>query len=374
MTIDDERDVRARLGAALEDFTPAPLPFDAVVRRGQRVRTRRLVTVVTAVVVVAAVGVAAPELASRGGHQAPVSSRPLHVSVYPPGPGSPAGLIARGRIAGRHWQVSGTRSGHAELCFRAFEMACDPGGPARVTSKGDPADFVMRIGSRPQVEIGTVRQDVSYLTVGLVGGQTLTLRPVPVFGADHARYIAFAIPRAAAVSVITAYSAHGELAYADPFTALGAVQTVRWIRPGAPAPDLASTFVIGEGDPSIQGPSWTEKAYAGPWGSCIGGTGAGSICAPVGLAALRGGHVARLVLESYATSGGVSQGYVAVIAVAPSVSYLIVSRVHGADVRVTPVRAGGGRFCVITSSHALPATGWAAYSASGAKLAGRSLP
>jgi hypothetical protein len=373
MTIDDERILRARLGTALEEFTPAPLPLDAVVRRGRGARKRRLVTVAAVVAVIAAVGAAAPELAGLADQHAPVTSGTGHVSVHPPGPRSAPGLIAYGQVDGQRWQATGHVSG-SSTCYHALAMACDVGGPARARIKGDPAGFFLRIGSRPQVEIGTVRQDVSYLTVGLTGGQTLTLRPVPVFGAGHARYVAFAVPRAAVVTVITAYSAHGELAYADPFTGFGAVQTVRWLRPGEPAPDIAGTYVIGQGTPSINGPSWTERAYAGPWGSCIGGTGGGSICAPVSLAALRGSHAAAEVLRSYMTTGGKSDGYVEVVAVAPQVSYVVVSKAHGADIRVDAVRAGDARFCVFTSSHGLPATRWTAYSASGARLASGSLP
>jgi hypothetical protein len=88
MSIDDERELRQRLDAALGTITPRPAPVGAVLRRGRTVRTRRRVAVGACVAVAAAVGLSVPAWLHR--HAAAPSPVPL-VTVVPPSRTPPPG-------------------------------------------------------------------------------------------------------------------------------------------------------------------------------------------------------------------------------------------------------------------------------------------
>jgi len=373
VSIDDERELRARLGAALDELTPGPLPFNAVVRRGRAVAIRRRIAVAAVVgVIAAAVGTSAV-LYQPSTPPEPVAPAHYHVTVSPPGPGSPVGLIADGLINGRRWQVTGAQQPDASgptICFRAStaEMSCDQHRPPRASRTDGPAALTYGIGAGPVAIIGTVRSDVVYLRVALTNGQNLTLWPVAVFGRSRARYVAFEVPSSTAVTKLTAYSARSELGYAIPFTAGGSVEVTRWLRPGEPALPRPASYLIGSG--RLGGQPWSERAYVGPWGVCIRGAGYGSTCAPVSIGRLAEGHAAKLIL----VSGGSAGTSFVVVAGAPSVSYLLVSRADGSTVRVATRLAGGTSFGTFTSAPGERAIRWAAYSGAGLRLASGGIP
>lgn len=60
MSIDEERELRQRLGAVLDTITPRPAPVDAVVRQGRNVMIRRRIAVVAGAAAVAVLGLTAP--------------------------------------------------------------------------------------------------------------------------------------------------------------------------------------------------------------------------------------------------------------------------------------------------------------------------
>jgi hypothetical protein len=242
-------------------------------------------------------------------------------------------------------------------------LSCDQGRPLRARATGDPAELSYGISGWPLLTIGTVRSDVAYLRVSLGNGQVLTLRPVAIFGPGYARYVAFAVPASTAVTQVSAYSRRAELAYAIPFTAQGQVETVRWLRPGAPAGPRPASYLVGSGN--ADGQQWSEHAYAGPWGVCLGGAGSGGLCLPVSLGQLAGGRAAQLLMVS-AGPGGTN---FAVVVVTPAVSYLLVTHADGSTARVGTVRAGGARFATFASQPGNKVTRWAAFSAAGHQLA-----
>ena len=133
MSIDDERELRQRLDAALGTITPRPAPVGAVLWRGRTVRTRRRVAVGACVAVAAAVGLSVPAWLHR--HAAAPSPVPL-VTIVPPGPHSPAGLVASGVVGSRHWRVIAEKPSRGSLCFEAGSLYC--GEPARTT---EPVSF-----------------------------------------------------------------------------------------------------------------------------------------------------------------------------------------------------------------------------------------
>jgi hypothetical protein len=367
MSIHDERDLRAQLGTALDDFAPGPIPMQSVVRGGRAMVIRRRVTAAAAavtVLVAAAVGGPAVFRALHG-ISAPSAGTHYHVTVYPPGPTSHKGLIASGRVGHRHWLLIG-RYSHSQVCFDVWVPGsgdCTGGQPQRSYRTGDPVSIPGLGTSSPQVDFGTVRADVTDVLVSLSNGQVLTLHPVHVFGTRYAAYVAFAVPRSTDVTRLAAYSGRRELAYAVPFTALQYVQAVRWLQPSQPALPPAHRYPLGSG--AVGAARWSEYLYAGPWGSCTGNAGGGSFCFAASPGQLRHG---RLAVEVSAAFVDNTTGYI-VIAVAPSVSHLRVRMGDGRTFRVSPVSAGGGRFCTFSLVHDRGAVRWIAYSAAGAELA-----
>jgi hypothetical protein len=367
VSIDDERDVRAWLGAALDEVDPGPVPLGGIMRKGRAALIRRRLAVAAAAAAVLAVTVAGPVLAHR--FQAltgPAGPTHYQVTVRPPGPGAPRGLIASGRVNGRHWQVTGTRlvTGTPTVCLAATatQTGCYQGS-LRAWQTGDPAALTIGLGTGPLVTVGTVRDDVAYLRVTLGNGQVLTLRPVAILGPGYARFVAFAVPASTAVAQISAYSRRAELAYTVPFTGWDQVETVRWLQPGQPPRPRAARYLIGSG--TVSGQPWSMYAYAGPWGVCLGGAGYGSTCVPVGIGQLTGGRAAQLMLVS-AGQGGTNY---AVVAATPAARYLLVTRADGSTARVATTRAGAARFAAFASSRGNKVTRWAAYSATGRRLA-----
>jgi hypothetical protein len=368
MSIHDERDLRAHLGTALDDFAPGPIPMQSVVRRGKAVVIRRRVTAAAAAVAIVLAGVVGGPALFRAlnGISAPASGTHYDVTLYPPGPGSPKGLIASGRIGGRHWLLMGRYTHRTGTCFVVWvrpAMDCTGGPPPRAYRVGDPLSIDGTDGTSPQLEYGIVRSDVTLVRVSLSNGQVLALRPERVFGPGFAAGVGFPVPRTADVRQITAYSSKGELAYAVPFTAAGSVQIERWLRPGQPALPRPHRYLLGSG--TVAEARWREYLYTGPWGSCVGDAGGGSFCFNADPGQLRRGKDARQVSASFV---GNTTGYF-VIAVAPSVSHLRVRMGDGRSFRVSPVFAGGGRFCTFSLVHDNPTVRWIAYSAAGTELA-----
>jgi len=330
---------------------------------------------VTAVAVAAAVAIAAavvvPLLARQLSHSAPIQRSGYHITVHPPGPGSPKGLIASGLIDGHRWLAAARfKPSTHQLCFDIFRMGSggcgDARHPPRVASSGAPLGIRMASGgggTTPRVDIATVRGDVTYLRVSLSNGQVLTLKPVAVFGAKYAAYVALAVPYVQAVARVTAYSARGELGYSVPFTAAGDYHFVRWLRPGQAALPRPRRYLIGSGRASSF--RWSEYASVGPWGTCFWGRGfGGTFCFPAGPGQLPGANAAKVVAAAFSNS----HPGIVVIAAAPSVSYLEVLPVGGHWIRPKPVRVGDGRvFCIFLGNGQL--LQWNAYSASGSILA-----
>ena len=275
MSIDGEQDLRQRLDRAFGAVTPRPAPVDGAIRQGRAIRTRRWAAAVTGVAVAAAAAVAVPVVLARHAAPSSVTPRPRHhtVTVHPPGPHAPAGLIAWGTIDGHHWGIRVTKpgappAGRGNQCIRVFgSLNC---GPAMTFSGPDPVALDSS-GSRGSgasaitYTDGTVAADVAHLELRLTGGTVLTLYPVRVYGV---RAVGFQAPSAAVVS-LTAYSRHGELATAIPLhDPSGGLYFGAWLRPGQQGLPRV-TRVIGAG--RTAGVAWRATVYQGPWGRCIFG-------------------------------------------------------------------------------------------------------
>jgi hypothetical protein len=367
----DEGDLRASLSTALDDLDYGPLPLSSVISRGRTVVVRRRLTAAVGALAVAIAAVAGPVIAHQVGRPVqPATSTHYHLTVYPPGPKSPSALIAYGRLNHRRWKVLGAAeggSGQTNICFGAFENNCLV-TPIPVTrDKGEPVDFELAFGPAPMTLIGDVRSDVRFLQVSLNNGQIVTLKPVAIFGRSHASWVALVVPYAATVTMITAYSANGKVGYAIPFGRGALFSAMHWFAPGQAARPAPATYKIASG--KVDGKSWAEYAYVGPWGSCITGAGVGGGCIAKGLDGWGGVKPASLVRETADNPHAPKVAYYLLVA-KPAVSYVLVHFKHGAPIRVPAVSKGGGvKFAGFASAPPDAATHWVAYSASGKVLA-----
>ena len=269
MTI-EERELREQLSTALDGFTPGPVPYASLVRRGRRVAIRKRLSVIACLAVLAAAAAVTPTIVGQLRPSAPAS---YHVTVSPPGPGSPRGLIASGRVNSIRWQVTEQLSGTGQDLLATFRYS-EASYPVRSGESGgdllgvDVASFINGTGSPGYIGVASVASDVAYLTAVLSNGQHLTLVPQAIGGPRAPRVVALAVPVSADVTELIAFSAHAELARAFPYTADGAAQLGLWLRPGQPVPHGPATYVIGHG--SVAGRAWAVRLYQGPWGTCFG--------------------------------------------------------------------------------------------------------
>jgi hypothetical protein len=276
MTGRGEHDLGQRVDAALAAITSGPAPAAAIVAKGRRIRRRRHATRAGAVAVVAALAVAIPVLV-RGGPPAPPAP-PLAINKL--GPVARHGVIGSGTLEGKPWKVQ-LAGGPDPVATAAGLPATNRLGTRPAAS--DPVTFhIAGWPSDQRLLAAPVSPAVAYLTMQVAGGATYRLSPVAWHG--H-RYVALVVPWNFRLVRVTAYSRHGELAYAIPYPALGRFPwVVSWLRPGAAVPPVSSATVgrgyTGSG--ATLGPWWV-RVQVGPWGTCFvdQDNGPGIWCRPI---------------------------------------------------------------------------------------------
>jgi hypothetical protein len=370
----EELAIRSAL-AAMTATQPPPPParYSAVTRRVAVNRRRRIASVALAVAILAAAAIAIPLGWLHTGPPPPPSAPRYHVTILPPPHGSPTRVVAVGRINGLRWQAEVTWTKSKGWCQSvAFDRetvsGCGGGPPPTMGQHANPVANLQPVGTQTQVDIATVRDDVTRVQIAYTNGSVLTARPHAVFGPADARYIAFPAPYDAAVIRITAFSKHGPIAYAIPFTASidAGITLERWLRPGQPALPEAARYLAGTG--VSQGRRWRDEVYVGPWGTCfvhpedVDGSSAVNCFPSVGWLQGRP-KVAVLIGVAYQGNGGFVYGQAE-----PAVRYLIVTTAHGHTGRVLARSAGSRRFFVFFSKNADAAARWTAYDAAGHEL------
>jgi hypothetical protein len=368
MNIADELELRSRIGAELDLLDPGPLPLDSVVRQGRTVMIRRRAIAAAAVVLVAAAALAVPKLVNIASQ--PASPLRYHVTVNPPGRGASKQLIATGTINKLRWIATGSiNSQEYKLCWRLpadhNDSWCNGTGPPAPTFPKAPATL-NGDGPGPVFVNLFVRADIRYLLVSLSNGQTVTLRPVRVFGQHHAGLVAIAVPSNRSITEVQAYSAVGEVGYAIPFTAPSDIEIVRWLQPGQPAVPKPASYTIASGH--ILGQSWAERLFVGPWGLCLENTwGNGSYqvsydCLPISV------DMPPLKPKPIFTQG-YSQDNLSfgVIIGSGDLSYMVVRNGNGNPFLVRPYHVGASRFVVLVTTGNAGGS-WIAYSVAGFPL------
>ncbi len=372
--VDEELTIRRMLTDLTADQPAAPPSRYAAVRRQATVhRRRQFAGAAAAVAILALVAIAIPLGLVHIGRTPPTApSRHYHVSQQQPGHNAKGGLIATGTAAGRRWKLS-VQQTSGEICeveqfppSSGTARGCTAGPPTAASRSGDPVSLAGADGSRWQLDYGTVRSDVTYLTVSYNNGQVIPVYPVAVFSARYARYFAFAAPYNAAVTQITAFSGSGSgssvLAYAIPFTGGGSIQTVRWLQPGQPAVPRPARAMVGSG--RVHGKAWHGYVSVGPWGTCFTGVGYATACSP------------RIAWPQHETtsvdqisSSGAGYGFSVVFGeTSPAVSYLILTTTTGLTAKVFVVSVAGRKFFSYATAIRDPVVQWSAYNADGQQV------
>jgi hypothetical protein len=370
MNIADEVQLRSRLGAELDLLDPGPLPLDAVVKQGRAVMIRKRALAAIAVVIVAAAAVAVPKLVHIASQ--PASPPHYHVTVNPPGKGASKHLIATGTVNKLRWVATGmVKGGEVLTCLRINESSgqgCNGTAPGPTFPK-DPAEIDGVEGSGPVFVTLTVRADVRYLLLSLTNGQTLTLRPIAIFGPAHPGIAAIMVPSNEAITEIQAFSATAELGYTVPFTAPTDIETVRWLKPSEPALPQGARYTIASG--RLHGEPWAERLYVGPWGFCFTSTwesyanGVSYLCAPISVD--QPGREVRPAGTQFVNS----QVGFSVIVGPRQLSYVVVRPGRGEPFLVRAHRVGAASFVVLVST-GNSTSSWIGYSATSQRLGSKS--
>jgi hypothetical protein len=372
VSIDDQRDLYERLDGAVEAITPRPAPVDGVMRRGKAIRWRRRSAAAAGVAAVVAAGVIAVPAVRHAATQTPATSH-YTATVQPPGPHSPAGLIASGTVNGKRWQLTAGRPG-AGGAGRGQQLTVVSGpafgadgvsssGPAFTAPGTGPVSFLGLSSAPSQVEYGAVAADVSYVRVRLGNGIVLTLHPARVYGV---RLVAFAIPVGAPVVSATAYSPRGELATAIPFNAPGGTSTFGiWLRPGQHGLGRVSGRV---GSGYYLGGAWSATAYLGPWGICLTGQAGGTKAS----SCIDATSATRLGTSMMFWTASVPE--VAVGSADQPVTRIVVTSPDGKTTRVRLVAVGSSRFFAFPVGKGPKPWQWTAYDGSGHVIASGEVP
>jgi len=353
-------DLHEELSTALAAVAPGAAPVEAAMLTGQRIKNRRragLLAGAVAVVVAAAVGV--PALTRQQALPTPATGH-IRVTVNPPGPHSPAGLIASGLIGSEPWRVSVTSASSDDCAFEGNGLstyACagnqvQPTAAAPITFQGEGGD-----GSPVPVNItlGEVWKSVVSARVELSDGTILTLHPAQVGGS---RFVAFASPVSVPIDSVTAYSRSGAIATTIPFVPPGGLlpSFEAWLRPGQPVPARV-TGTFGSG--TAQGKPWRATAYLGPWGTCL----------TVGHDGDCFGSQRR---PATGWAGGSDTWVVGTAA--DSVSYLVITLKDGSTVRAEATAVGRQKFWGLPLSSSQQAgSHWTAYDDAGQTVASGSI-
>ena len=396
MSIGDETRLRARLGAALDEFDPGPLALDSVLRQGRATVIRRRVLAAVAVVLVAVAAITVPRLAHQIGQQTPIA--PLHydVTVTPPSRESNPHLIASGRLKtslnNMRWSVSGVgNSQNFNIrwhTYAAWHKYVD-GNLVTIGANGNgwedsigtlafpksPVEISDVAYSEPDLVAMIVRADVHHVVVSLSNGQTVTLRPVAVLGRAHPGFVAIAVPAETSIRFISAFGAKGEIGYTVPFGTAAPppshfnqgpapdFEILRWLAPSQPALPRPATYEIGQG--TLSGAPWSEYVHVGPWGACVSPPTGSIFCYPSDVTELTDGKPAKVLDSAYFESG---PGWSAVVA-QPSVSSIVLLERGGRTVRLKLYPVDGAKFGTIAMPANNNITGWRAYSVTGQLLA-----
>jgi hypothetical protein len=359
MAIDDERDLRNRLSAALDQVPVPDPPVRAVLQGGKVLRVRRRIEIAVGLAAAVAAAVMIPSVIDQSAHRGPANRghRPPKVTVARLSSRVAPGLIARGTAGKQSWRITFDRADKNSLCVLVAHDApvCMSGTAPSVSGL---ATMTGLSGSTWNSFASPVGADVTNMSVSLSDGAVLNLHP---FGSAGYRWVGLVVPRTLRIVEAIAYSGKRELGYSVPFTHDGYQTLVTWLRPGQVGP-ARSTRLIGSGVAAAA--HWSVVGYAGPWGYCevlTAQNGHGSSCQQAGV----GYPGSELIGPASATLGRWVVG-----TARPDVAYLVLTLRNRATLRVPVVEfAGSNWFALAINTHPRIVS-WRAYDDAGHRLYG----
>jgi hypothetical protein len=336
VSVQEERELRERLGGLLGGIEPRPAPVGLAVRQGRGIRMRRWVTAAVGLAILAGGAVAVPLVLHAPKMTPPASPRQFSVTVNPPQPNAQHGLIGSGTQDGHTWTV--VISGHGNNTMISGIGSGRVGGALVMAGTAAVNIESWGGGSPPndsETIFGAVRSDVTQVAIILPGGKVLHLTPVRY---DGQRYVALVIPPQVPVVRGIAYHDGVELAYSIPYQQAG---LDNWWLPSQVGP-ARFTKTITEG--VADGHHWRVVAHFGPWGYCFDVPN-GSTCLG-GLDALRltPGHIDQPLTcgGSYAGNGD-RQPMIGLAIASPNVRQVVLRLSGGSTERYQAVGAAGVR-------------------------------
>jgi hypothetical protein len=333
MSIQDERDLRARLGVLLDSVDPAPVPAASVLRRGRVIKMRRWVSAVAGVAVLAVGAVVLPSLIHHSG-ATPMSSRHYKVTVQDLGSTVKGGVVGAGTINNRRWRVVLDRSMGDGCAPRPYLLIC--GSTYDVPAGSREVNLSATGGGSTQFQLGTVGADVTRVVIRLSNGTALDLWPVSAYG--H-RWVAIAAPPNAIVEA-ESFVGSSEYRYAVPNMTDGFAQFVAWLRPGQRGLGRASASV---GSGSVDGVAWQALVKIGPWGYCTSAGGGGNCWAAVTPPAIGKRLVQGACAPLYISSTTKEVGAATVVVLPAGVKNLVLRFADGSHLRLVATYVGGTR-------------------------------
>jgi hypothetical protein len=336
MSIQDERELRGRLGVLLDGVELGPAPVATTMRLGRGIRMRKWVTAAAGVAVLAAGAVVLPGLIQGQRAVAPVASRHYKVTVQALGPTARGGVIGAGTINNKHWQIVVDKSLGEGCTTTLYRLTCGPGysgavGPREVSLNGATAGGV-------QFQMGTVGPDVTRVVIQLSDGTELDLRPVGAYG--H-RWVAVAAPLHAMIRA-ESFVGRSEYLYAVAYQASSYSEFVSWLRPGQPGlPRAAGQLGSGK----IDGVSWGVSMSVGPWGLCVQLADGGG-CSPNPVSqrpALIGKPLQPLTCGGLDNRNGKQIAVVGAVAIPAGVKNVVLKLGDGSHMRLVAIPLGGLR-------------------------------
>jgi len=270
VSIQEERELRERLGGLLDEVKPRQAPVIAAVRQGRGIRMRRRIAVGSGLAVLACGAALTPALLHAvDTAPSPEAPRIPHYSVTVNHLHGRArhGVIGSGTQDGHRWHVSLSGTGR-NLTATGTGMTLMGIGPG-VGRGGQPIfDGGFSGSSVGQMALG-VSPAVTDLRIILVGGKVLNLTPVRYGGYS---WVGLELPAHVHPVRGEALAGNRELSYSVP--APPGFGLDNWWLPSETGP-ARFTRVIGSG--VIDGQSWSMTARIGPWGYCYQGS-AGGVC------------------------------------------------------------------------------------------------
>ena len=334
MSVQDERELRERLGGLLGKVEPRPAPVLRAMHQGRGIRMRRWVSAAAGIAVLAGCAVALP--IALHGQGTPSPAGPLHysVTVNPPGRHAPTGLISSGTQDGHRWTVVlSDRGQNLMVSGQGISNFSGPiGGAANpvITEQGGGGGK----GGNMAI-IGLVRADVTRVAITLSGGKVLNLIPVRY---DGHRYIGLAYPWGVPMVGAVAYAGGRELAYSPPRHGMW---LDNWWQPGQVGPARVSG-VVSSG--VTDGHTWRYSADIGPWGYCYNSDDGSSACLP-GLHphALHpaSGTVQEMACDLLAATG--TSPWTGLASAGSAVRTVVLTLSDGSSEHISPAKVGGAR-------------------------------